>query len=814
MEADAPRTEPQTGKAKTSKATGSRLGRTRAACQACRVNKQKCDAPAQIPCRRCVLYHLKCSFDNTPDAQPSPTRSTSPQQTTTPRTVPAVAVVPAKKRQPVAPTIINSSPSHDSDVTVALKDIKAHLRRIEASLESDRKGKGRPFSAASEQQPSPSSIGAGDIDDLDDDSIVMGHKPSLANPMDLVSDSVSRIIENGASSPAWPSPAAPASEGAPPNVDAILLGVVSLEECRQAFHFFHERMQPWSSILGDPQDRDPLNVYTRSPFLFHVILLISIYFDNNFRNGRYTKLTLIVNELFSQQILCPDSRDINTDLICALNLLLLYKPVQEEVFRARGITNPARAEHASKINVMSSKFLHSLISDVSRACGLPSAPARFFSTTSAKSTASEQERRKALADLRLWYWLCMSDVHGSLQSGRPTAIDPTNALRTTRSFASLRHLPTDIRSAAMVDLYAILRSLPSISGDQGTARMLLKKINSELSAWDKHWIPLLIEAQQNGDPLAWTTFKLLRHFCCMTANSTVFYRWLEWRKQHAREGEVVRPAISSEDWGNLDLAIRAAEETLFALSAESAPEGFFMKEVCDWPPPIVTGYRGPLSVNNRVVTQYQGGMDTVSCVMVSFPLLLLVRLASAGLLSCELECKRSEYESGSPLDIAQPLTQGRKLPRLIELGAAFLHQVAPGPHHPANKQSLLMTLILQAGLKPDTPSGPVPPSPVPAAPVPSPASLQTWFWDTPISAPASTSTSNSNSVASPGKMNDAPSTPSNKVSDDISTLLYNIDPGMFPTYQADYFTPTAPFGGIGEATIDWDALEASWAPHA
>lgn len=128
-------------------------------------------------------------------------------------------------------------------------------------------------------------------------------------------------------------------------------------------------------------------------------------------------------------------------------------------------------------------------------------------------------------------------------------------------------------------------------------------------------------------------------------------------------------------------------------------------------------------------------------------------MASAGLISCELLCRRIQYENGADINVPQPLGAGAKLPRLLELGSEFLYAIAPNSHHPARKHSVLLRMILEAGLSEDTPH-PSPPSVVPAQttptlqpavvnpqlaqplpplaptslPVPAP-SLDAWLWD-------------------------------------------------------------------------------------
>ena len=152
--------------------------------------------------------------------------------------------------------------------------------------------------------------------------------------------------------------------------------------------------------------------------------------------------------------------------------------------------------------------------------GLTRAPDNFLAAIA--STAGPPSLQ-ILSDLRVHYWLCISDIQGSLQSGRASAADPTAALQTTRLFATIKAQPSDPRRAATLDLFAIVRT-PKGARNASKIRLdNLSKINDDLAAWERHWRPILtgkrsphvspaklnhrnctLEAQLNGDPLAYT----------------------------------------------------------------------------------------------------------------------------------------------------------------------------------------------------------------------------------------------------------------------------------------------------------------------
>lgn len=48
-----------------------------------------------------------------------------------------------------------------------------------------------------------------------------------------------------------------------------------------------------------------------------------------------------------------------------------------------------------------------------------------------------------LARVRLWMWMCFVDAHGCMQNGRAASIDITEALKVTKTFASLSDAPSE-----------------------------------------------------------------------------------------------------------------------------------------------------------------------------------------------------------------------------------------------------------------------------------------------------------------------------------------------------------------------------------
>lgn len=222
-----------------------------------------------------------------------------------------------------------------------------------------------------------------------------------------------------------------------------------------------------------------------------------------------------------------------------------------------------------------------------------------------------------------------------------------------------------------------------------------------------------------------------------------------------------------------------------------------------------------------------------------YALLLLVKMASAvspasvsqldsllnvtlqGLIGCDLQCLRQEYEAGADLDVPQGLAPGLKLPRLLLLGSQFLKGISPQPEHPAYKHGELIEMILEAGLGADTPHNATPEPTVvmpsnahmtipvnvelSAPPVPLGPSVESWLdalsGTTRPPRPTSTTTADSNGTA-PGEA-------MRILLDDIST------PYHAPLQNGEpYFESLDAFGLLDNGMlVDWggNAATPDWA---
>lgn len=369
--------------------------------------------------------------------------------------------------------------------SASLREITERLRTIEMGLEADRRH-GTP----SRGPPTTAPFAASSTES----TRVKVDLPAESNPLQILEQTIDKIesLSVDKQSPGWDAAEEEMNQSAaPPVPDAIVRGLVSIADCEAAFTFFHERLQPWISVMGDPEDRVPLLVQARSPFLFHVVLLVTNFYNTSTSERArvvYRQLCDIVNTLLAWQMLAPEARQM-TDFVRGIIILLFYKPVQHSAMAARGITEVGRATHLSKVNALSSQMLQGIVHRAAEIVGLARSPETFLQALES-ATPSAPVPTKILSDLRLHYWLLIADIHGSLHSGRQTQTDPTNAIRTARLFASLKSQPCDPRRAAMLELYAIAKAPPGINAV--TYRLNeLDHINQELEQWDTHWAPIL-----------------------------------------------------------------------------------------------------------------------------------------------------------------------------------------------------------------------------------------------------------------------------------------------------------------------------------
>ncbi|GJN92615.1 hypothetical protein Rhopal_005650-T1 [Rhodotorula paludigena] len=663
------------------------------------------------PCRRCELYGIECLY---PEGQ-------------VPKTAVRVQVgasgsAPPSSTAPVSngTSIPAPAPSggNEGELARAIRDMNARLVAIEAGLEADRRAGLRPVASTSSfalpdllPLPVPPLPSTSSSTPLQHDPIDL---PVDSNPLQVLVSTMEQMSrdeqamdddEVGGSNAAglggenavdeeydmeelsWKARNEPRS-GRP---DAFARGLVTLEDVQTAFTFYVQRLQPWIPVV----ERRPSLVVREKNY-------------NTSTSSRarevYAGLNAIVHELLVGYVLAPEASMFTRDFVRALLLMLYYKPVQTSAYAHRGIKSSSRIVHASKVNALSSLMIHSLIQRAASFIGVHQSPALLVRVLDNPDLAPPEERKRALAEFRLWCTVIAADALGSLQSGRLTWTDPAAALRVNRRFAALAADPTDVRRAAVLELYSIVTLPTSAPPSTHPVRYRLdhlKQINAELDAWRAYWTPVLTEAQNKGDPLAYTVLQTLAQFVILAVNGGVYTRWDLERKKELEEGKEGRPRLSGDDWRHLERAAQAADTAIFVVSTEATASGSPLRD-STWPAPV-NGVREVLHLDPRITEDFKTALDTMTCIAFVYSLLFLVRMAAAGLITCDLEIRRTDYEAGCNLDTPQPLITGQKLPRLLELGAQFLTGISPNPDHPARRHALLVEMILRVGLSAASP---------------------------------------------------------------------------------------------------------------
>lgn len=174
-------------------------------------------------------------------------------------------------------------------------------------------------------------------------------------------------------------------------------------------------------------------------------------------------------------------------------------------------------------------------------------------------------------------------VHGSLLYNRSLVTDCTSALRTTRIWAQVSSHPGDVRRAASLEVYGLVRT-PMDSPQPTKLRLAeLPRIGDDLDRWEQYWDPLLNAVQISNDPMAYTTYSVA-YFATLSVFSAVFSRWSMEKKASLAEGSDDRPALSTADWVSLARATEACEKILFAVSVESTASGSRPLRTGTWNP--------------------------------------------------------------------------------------------------------------------------------------------------------------------------------------------------------------------------------------
>lgn len=208
---------------------------------------------------------------------------------------------------------------------------------------------------------------------------------------------------------------------------------------------YFARCAQWTPSLDAHQDRNMYHVRRRSTFLFHSILAVSSYFcyvpqgENGLR--KYYAIVTTLVESLAPIIVSPNPAELTVDLLMGLLICILWKPVRCGSEMQLGPAGFSQLQAHSKLNPSSGYVLGGLALRISQLLGL--------SRRAAHPTPND---RASLNACRLWLWINLVDSQAALAEGKHPALDPADALRVTRHFASIKARPADVRLAALVEL--------------------------------------------------------------------------------------------------------------------------------------------------------------------------------------------------------------------------------------------------------------------------------------------------------------------------------------------------------------------------
>ncbi|GAA5840863.1 hypothetical protein JCM9279_001244 [Rhodotorula babjevae] len=766
-----------------------KLTRSKAACDACHKAKQRCDGPPG-PCHRCTTWGIDCLFPSA--AGPVPFVKTNTPRASTPTRQPrgAAPIAPAvdlpvppptapSPQQPYQfpplpppPALTTTAALPPSAQGGATPDVAEQLKRMNERLESLESALTRattlpgpvtPRLGLSSTAPhsgrqhhpaaatgSPAALfaapqhlnGLSQAGSESSPRTMAGVTPHAAaeahqdgagaNAVETAGEAmaVEGLVDLGGPQARGPDQQAAQATWESVKPDVLGRGIMTLEECDAEFNFYFEHLQPWTALLSTTLDRHPLVVRERSPLLFHSILLVTLYYRPRTpaNLALYRAVSSILDSILAPTILCPQPDQLSFDFCRSAHLLLLYKPVQYSALNARGVSDPAQIESASKMNIRASWMLRLLVSRVSAFVGLPSV-ANSFALAFANQHMSPIPEA-LVAQERLYLGCVFHESHGALQSGKTANFDPHAASRTTRLFAQLRNQPSDVRLAASVELVAHAATAlnaraaaagaePGGGGGGGVpTEDDLRRFDDDLEAWHEYWAPLVASAQAHdgADSVAWSLWYPYASFARLNLRGAAFNKWVADRKARAagsagpRDGAgAVQAALEPEERESIAVAAEVAQEMMLAVTVGGDELRSGRKGArAEW-----RSESGPLVPDPEVVRTLRYATDSLTCVMFSYAIIFLGKLANEGLLRPDL----TVIDAGSPPLPPTPMSPDDRLCRLFQLGADLLDAIAPTPHHPAVRQAAFLRKVLDAAIsgRRSTASAPSSPSLAPTS---------------------------------------------------------------------------------------------------
>ncbi|GJN87125.1 hypothetical protein Rhopal_000070-T1 [Rhodotorula paludigena] len=463
--------------------------------------------------------------------------------------------------------------------------------------------------------------------------------------------------------------------------DVIVRGFLSAQECINEFDFFFRNIQPWAGVLSTSLDSDALVVRARSPLLFHAILLLALYYrpHNHANITLYRSVSSILDAILAPQILCPQPDQLSFDFVRAMHLLLMYKPIQYASLNGQGVSDMAQIELASKMNVRASWLLRLLVSRVAVFIGLPSIAATFAQAVNNQHIAPIPV--EMVSQQRLYLCCVFRELHGALQSGRTANFNSQAARQTARQFAALAQQPSDATLGASVELAALAaEAVGARTGSATLSAAELRRFDDGFDAWHAYWAPILAPAAGGTEPAtpSWGLWHPYGSFTRLIVGGFTVDAAKQAVRVPALPGSDGGTATPSEGRRRLGQMLEVAQEMLLSISTRGGRLREGGRGLLDeWDD------EGPLALDSKIAGKLKWASDSVTCVMFSYPLIVIAKLASASIVTSDLKLSSSEPAHSAP----PTLSPSDKVCRLLDFGAHLLSALAPTPYHPSVKQA-------------------------------------------------------------------------------------------------------------------------------
>ncbi|GAA95605.1 uncharacterized protein L969DRAFT_15528 [Mixia osmundae IAM 14324] len=684
--------------------------RSRIACVECRKNKQRCDGLDRIPCRRCESYNLVCTFDEAAIDKVKGSMRASGEQLS-PELPPLVTTASqAPSGNCSNPTELSSRLSRIEGILANLSDrlISHHEHSYEHAVP-----KGADYSEEESESRSPLTRASSATHDAarsrlkryypllsetqeDYRATILGASPieTFRNALDKSNQAAGLVTPSNAAMRARSSSIS-YSYGMPS--DVILRKIVSPAEAQSLFDFFFAQCHPWAPFLDPVSDRTYTDVRDRNSLLFHAILATSAFYslsvNDPAQTAKYVGIVAMLNENLGPIVITPRPQDLNVDFISALLVIILWKPI-----RLDGLSEAelSIAQSRGKIEVSSQSMIMSLCIRTAKLIKLDTVLALLPSVghenkASPSSSSSEQwsTTPQIIAACRAYFMLLIIDHHRASMTDRTPSFDVSEALRHTRLFAAGTRNSSDVRLAAFVELYAHSRTPPSNARGNFDALSYHAR-ETEVAKWSQFWMPLHRRTFERPEEEERGLASLNAHRLWIRISNFVYYSIINLSSIMEQSETTMTHTcalLHADDKSALAAAVGAAEELIFMLSVEGRAcrlEGASVDWTRVYP-------RADLVADPQAADLFKTSIDTLICLVISYPAIFLTKLRVKGLINCNLD---TDPEYNTPSVVTRS-----KLHRLLLLTVDFLELASPNAQHIAKQSANALRNVAETALK-------------------------------------------------------------------------------------------------------------------